>query len=113
MLPFVTEEQWRDEFRAVAERLAGKRPPVKKMNLVLEGQVSSFVKSTKEGHKEFGVSVIHYKDGDGDLCSALFFLDSEAQMLPLGTNIWFVLFRNEKGNFSARQVCVRPPPAPV
>jgi hypothetical protein len=113
MLPYVTEERWRDAFRDAAERLAGKRPPVPKANLVQEGKVTSFVKSTKEGHKEWGMSGVHYRDSDGDLRSAAWFIDSEGQVLPIGTDIYFVLSVSEKGNFSARQVCVRPPSVPV
>jgi hypothetical protein len=110
MLPYVTEEQWRREFGAVADRLAGKTPPVQKANAVLEGRVVSFVRSTKEGHKEWGISVVHYRDSDGDLRSATHFVDTEAQLLPVGSDIFFVLSVSAKGMHSARQVCVRRTP---
>jgi hypothetical protein len=113
MRPWVTEDLWRKEFQAVADRLAGKVQPVRKTNRVIPGKIVSFIKNTKKDREEWGRHGILYKDSDGDLCSALYFIDTEAQVLPIDCDIYFVLSVSAKGLHSARQVSVISTPASV
>jgi hypothetical protein len=104
MRPCVTEAVWREEFLAVADRLAGTTAPVLPANCLLPGKVVSFVKSTREGHREWGQSMVHYKDVAGRLCVAMYYIDTEAQVLAVGTEVLFVLHKSAKERVTARDV---------
>jgi len=105
MRPYITEEQWRREFQTAADRLAGKMPQVHIANRVLDGKITSFKKRTKDGRPEWGQSCVHYKNADGVVVSAIYFVDTAAEELPIDTDIWFVLSVSAKGLHCARDVC--------